>query len=138
MAQEPFFLGKPYDDIVCVAQGRNGRICVLDKEWHVALEIINQDPRESRIQRNYFGRWCNGEYLSQDNFGPEGSYGSGKGDDYKIYAFKGYQLRMYGSIVKIDNIKTLIVAKCVKKKQDKMKKNDGVVTATRISQILMR
>lgn len=138
MTQEPFLLEKPYDGILCVARGRNGRICILKSEWSVALEIIKEDRREGAVRNKYFGRWCNGEHLVSDAFRNEGSYKSGFGQEYKIYAFKGRQLRMYGSEVLLNGINTFLITACIKKKQNKMKVSDGNVAAKRIGEILMR
>ncbi|WP_366655614.1 hypothetical protein [Fodinicurvata sp. EGI_FJ10296] len=137
MTQEPFLLEKPYDGIFCVARGRNGRICILKSEWLVALEIIKEDRRESTVPNKYFGRWRNGEYLGSDAFRNEGTYKSGFGQEYKIYAFKGRQLRMYGSEVLLGGVNTFLITMCMKKKQNKMKTSDGAVASKRIGTILM-
>jgi len=135
---EPFFLEKPNDDIVCVARGRSGRICILEKEWQTVLEIIKQNPSESRVQKIYFRRWCDGEHLVSDNFRSEGNFKAGDGKEYKIYAMKGNYLRLYGAIIKFFDVNTFIITKSIMKKQNKMNRNDGEVAARRAGQILMR
>lgn len=104
-----------------VASGEHANVWLVGEaksEYAALLARNDANSRKAAIQLpRYFGRYANGQRLSDQQFKPQGQKRSGQ-HTMQVWEFKGFQYRIYGVVVNVAGKRTFIGTEPDPKKKD--------------------
>lgn len=130
-------------EFVCVADGPYAAVRLspdLHREYMQLFESNDQlsKKRRKHLER-YFARYCElgHQALGDDKFKFEDSFPDGRGKQVHVYAFKSFQLRLYGGILTVAGKRCFVgVRSDPAKKSDKANQQLLRLAASDIAELL--
>jgi hypothetical protein len=117
-----------------LCEGPNGEIWI-HKSCLKEIKKINQQRMWAKVRAHMTDRFCELESLddlTKEQFNSEGRQ-SVNGKKVLLYAFKSYQLRVYGCLGSINGSRAFSAAVAVQKKTDELDDKDAKRTADRLA-----
>lgn len=100
------------------------KILVPVDMWDEVLRLCKSNPKEQIIHKA-MERWCDCHHLPAERYKAEGSFPSGSVEvgNVKVWAFKAFQLRLYGVDWNDEGKRTFVVTEMDVKKRNKANKD---------------